>query len=46
MQDSRWPAEPVESDMDAVGGEVLTGSGFETEEADVEFEDSGESVEE
>ena len=46
MQDSRWPAEPVESDMDTVGGEVLTGTGFETEEADVEFEDSGESAEE
>lgn len=45
MANSTRPEDPKQLEPDYIGAEPLTGSGFETEEADDDLDDSFESRE-
>lgn len=46
MQDTYRPTDPVEPEIDAIGGEALADSGFEIEEPESEFDDAVQGTEE
>ena len=45
MQDTYRAADPVEPEIDAIGGETLADSGFEIEEPEPEFDDAAHEAE-
>ncbi len=45
MQDTYRPTDPVEAEIDAIGGEALADSGFEIEEPEPEFDDAVQETE-
>ena len=46
MQDTYRPTDPIEPEIDAIGGETLADSGFETEAPELEFDDAVQGTEE